>query len=48
MAGHAITDMDQRYDAVDLKDKQEAVKRLEAYRANVAETLQRESLKGVK
>jgi len=39
ITGHAIMDMNERYDTVDLQDKLEGVKRLEAWRKNIRQTL---------
>lgn len=39
ITGHAIRDMDQRYDSVGVEDKHEAIKKLEGYRAEVTKTL---------
>lgn len=39
ITGHAITDMNQRYDVVEDSDKAGAIRKLEAYRASVDQTV---------
>jgi len=43
VTGHAIRDMNERYDTVDTGDKQAAIKKLEGIRANVDQTLTKTS-----
>ena len=47
ITGHAIRDMDQRYDTVDLSDKQAAIRKLEIFRAEVTKTLLKANSRGV-
>ena len=39
ITGHAVSDMDDRYNKVDDEDKLEAIRKLEAFRESVSETL---------
>jgi integrase len=48
ITGHAIKDMDQRYDVVDLVDLHQAIKKLETFRANVTLSLQEANSEGTK